>query len=192
MTPEEQRQVRLKNDYEEMKKLHGEMIRVEAVGDPPEQYSLKVRIRSIIGPDPNYRSEHEIRVELPSGYPRKTAPEIVMVSQPPPFHPNWWADGRWCYGSWNRYELLGHHVLRMVRTLQFDTEITNPGSPANTKAAMWYLRQLRQGLFPCDRQILPDPSESRFIVRAARQLKFVMNPISAIRGIASGSMEKRR
>ena len=49
----------------------------------------------------------------------------------------------------------------MIRTLQYDMEITNEHSPANEEARNWYLRMRNSGIFPCDRQEMPDPTKER-------------------------------
>jgi len=168
VTPQEMRQVRLRNDHREMSNIRGEVVKWRPLrGTEPtvEAYELTVGVRSIIGPRPDYRSEHRIQIELPPGYPR-AAPVTVMTSQPQPFHPNWFPNGRWCYGTWDFSESLANHILRMIRTLQFDPEITNPASPANVDANRWYLRHLNGTLFPCDRTVLPDPTRSRFRVES--------------------------
>lgn len=154
LTPQQIRRERLIQDNAQMRRLNGRIIQVTSFGDPPEKYVLTIRVRTVVGSGPQYRDEHKVRVTLPAAYPTK-APEIVMLTQPQPFHPNWWPHGLWCYGTWNMAESLGNHVLRMVRTLQFDPEITYPESSANQDARRWYLAH--RGLFPCDRQVLPDP-----------------------------------
>jgi ubiquitin-protein ligase len=160
-TPEEMRRERLRNDLAEMRRLQDSgVIHVTAAGDPPESYRLNVKVRSIMGPGPTYRGEHDVQVDLPPGYPR-TAPQVRMLSMPPPFHPNWFRSGSWCGGDWTDEEHLAHLVLRMVRTLQFDPALTNPGSEANHEAAEWFRRNAHKGLFPCDRTVMPDPSRHR-------------------------------
>src|SRR5690349_13099934 len=93
-----------------------------------------------------------------------------MISAPFPFHPNWNKEGLWCHGTWIISEGLGHNVVRMIRTLQFDLEITNEGSPANWDAKNWYSQHKNSGLFPCDRQVLPDPTATA----AATAKRFVI------------------
>ena len=163
-TPQEQRRIRLANDYREMMNLRGPIVSWNArQGQPPhvEVYELTVNIRSIIGPAPRFRDQHQILITLPATYPHHSAPEIKMISRPVVFHPNWWNHGGWCYGSsWEVSEGLGHHVIRMLRTLQFNRDITHPGSAANHEAASWYQTHIRE--FPCDSQTLPDPTKSRF------------------------------
>jgi len=162
-TPQEQRRIRIKNDYQEMLNIKGAIVNwTPFVGTPPyvEAYDLTVNVRTIIGSRPEYRNAHIIRVTLPANYPT-VAPLIVMQSSPQPFHPNWYRDKRWCYGKWDISEGLGHHVIRMIRTLQFDPEITDSNSPANGDARDWYLANQHQNLFPCDRKILPDPTKKK-------------------------------
>jgi ubiquitin-protein ligase len=125
-TSQEIRNLRLKSDYKEMCNIRGPVISWRATrGTPPyvEEYLLTVNLRSIIGEGPTYRDQHIISVELPGGYPT-TPPHVVMVSEPVVFHPNWWAQKHWCYGTWDISEGLGHHLIRMLRTLQYDPVIT--------------------------------------------------------------------
>jgi ubiquitin-protein ligase len=173
MTPAEQRRVRLKNDFLEMENIRGSLVLWRpAAGVQPfvEEYELTVRVSTIIGPDRETRQEHIIRLRLPEGYP-VTAPETHMLTRPQPFHPNWYITGKWCYGTWDMAEGLGHHVVRMIRTLQFDAEITNAGSAANSAARDWYNSNQHKGWFPVDTQRLPDPThETRFRLTPAAKL----------------------
>lgn len=174
VTPQEARKIRLKNDHTEMVNIKGDLIQWKSVkGEPPyiEAYELVVKIRTITGSQPSYRNEHTIYLELPSTYPN-SPPEIYMRTSPPPFHPNWYSNGKWCYGHWEISEGLGHHVIRMIRTLQFDLEITNPNSPANGSASDWFLAKQGKNLFPCDRTVLPDPTKSRFQIQPQTKPKF--------------------
>ncbi|HWN41145.1 MAG TPA: ubiquitin-conjugating enzyme E2 [Thermoanaerobaculia bacterium] len=169
-TPEDIRRERLRSDEAEMRRLNSDVIRVTATGDPPETYRLRVRVRSIIGPGPTYRGEHEVQIDLPAGYPLLSPPRVKMLTMPPPFHPNWYSGGDWCGGEWNPEERLARHVLRMVRVLQFDPSLTNPDSAANREAADWYRRNQSHGLFPCDRTVLPDPTRGRLTLEPRLQL----------------------
>ena len=177
MTPQERRNLRLKNDYEQMKNIQGNIIQWEALrGNPPyvEEYRLTVNVRTIISSAPSYRDSHILTLTIPSSYP-ESAPTVVMDSQPKPYHPNWFPNGRWCYGTWILSEALGMYVVRMIRTLQFDPDITNPQSPADGDANRWYQRNQNRGLFPCDRQVLPDPTKSRFGIQPQQPKKFQVN-----------------
>jgi ubiquitin-protein ligase len=164
MTPHE-RNLRLAHDYEEMCAIRGAMIHWVATGGQKpsfDRYSLTVRVRTIVGPRPDYANETRFDLQLPNDYP-KVAPIIRSAAEPIPFHPNWWTDGRWCHGTWAPAETLGHFVVRMVRILQFDQKQTNVKSPANAEATVWWNANLHRGWFPCDRQILPDPTVKRRI-----------------------------
>lgn len=167
MTPQERRNIRLKNDYQEMCNIRCSFIQWEATkGVAPyiEEYKLTVNILSIIDDTPSYRESHELLISIPPDYPRMH-PVIIMSSYPVIFHPNWYkSDNKWCYGTWNISEGLGHHVIRMIRTLQFDLEITNPNSPANGDANEWYIENLNSGIFPCDQTILPDPTKRKMTI----------------------------
>lgn len=173
-TPQEYRLIRLKNDHSEMVNIRGDVIQWKAVkGDAPyvEAYELTVKVRTIISSAPSYRNEHVISLELSEDYPNRP-PSISMQTSPPPYHPNWYRNGNWCYGSWDISEGLGHHVIRMIRTLQFDLEITNPDSAANSDANDWFLSKKTSDLFPCDRTNLPDPTKSKFTIQPGIKKKF--------------------
>lgn len=173
-TPQEIRKIRIENDHTEMKNIKGDIIDWKAVkGNAPfvESYELTVRLKSIISRSPSYRSEHTLLLELPEDYPN-VPPLINMRTSPPPYHPNWYANGNWCHGTWTASESLGHYVIRMIRTLQFDLDITNPNSPANREARDWFVSKKSSGLFPCDRSILPDPTQSKFKIQPNVKKKF--------------------
>ena len=164
-TPQEIRRIRLANDYKQMCNIKGNVITWESTkGTAPyiEEYKITINVRTIIGigsDTPQYRNSSVVMVTLPPDYPVKP-PKTVMISSPQPFHPNWFTSKNWCMGSWSMSEALGDHVIRMVKTLQFDLDITNENSPANREANSWYLTKKRSGLFPCDRTKLPDPSST--------------------------------
>lgn len=164
-TPQEIRKIRLANDYKQMCNIQGNVISWTALrGMAPyiEEYNITVNVRTIIGVTngtPQYRNSSVVKITLPPDYPIR-APKATMVSVPQPFHPNWFTTKNWCYGTWSMSEALGDYVIRMVKTLQFDTDITNENSPANGDANSWYISNKYSGLFPCDHTRLPDPSTS--------------------------------
>lgn len=175
MTPQELRHNRLPSDYREMCNIRGPLVNWEILrGTPPyvEAYRLTVNVRSIIGPGPNYRDRHVIDLELPPDYPLRSAPVATMVSDPVVFHPNWWRHKHWCYGTWVYTEGLGHYVIRMIRTLQYDPVITNVTSAANREANDWYIEHRYETFLPCDTQLLPDPTRSKFVIQAPVKRKF--------------------
>jgi hypothetical protein len=177
MTPQEVRNARLKSDYQEMCKIRGPVVSWQAVrGTAPyiEAYRLTINVRSIIDDEPTFRDQHVVDVEMPADYPIRVSPQFTMVSEQLVFHPNWWPLPRrdWCGGPWDFAEGLGYRVVRMIRTLQYDAVITNEDSAANYDAKLWYLDHLDDGLFPCDRQRLPNPSNRRFEIQPVLRKRF--------------------
>jgi len=173
-TPQEQRNIRLANDYNEMVNIRGEIIEWKALkGNPPhvEEYEITINVRSIINNTPTYREKHVVKVSLPANYPIG-APNVEMISTPRVFHPNWWTNGKWCYGTWIISEGLGHHIIRMTKTLQYDLDITNEHSPANHDANEWYKSNRRKGIFPCDKKVLPDPTKKKMTFQIQPKKKF--------------------
>ena len=154
LNPEEQRKIRPKNDYQSMVNISRTWLtwRVETGSAPHvESYEVTAKIKTITGPPPTYTLDHKIRIDLPQNYPLGSAPTITYLGATKPFHPNWWTSGKWCYGSWLVHESLGQHLVRMLPTLQYDTQITNELSPANRDAAAWYVQSKNKGWFPCDK-----------------------------------------
>ena len=71
-TPQETRKIRIKNDYQEMLNIKGDIVSWQAVdGKAPyiQAYKLVVNIRTIISPKPEYRDSHIILVNLLPNYP---------------------------------------------------------------------------------------------------------------------------
>jgi ubiquitin-protein ligase len=177
MTPQEIRNIRLKNDYQQMYNIKGSIIDwVSLKGTTPfiEEYEITINIKTIISSSPSYRNQHKVILTIPPTYPRNP-PEIRMTTTPKPFHPNWYRDGRWCSGSdWHMSEGLGDFVIRMIRTLQFDPDITNPNSPADTEANAWYNSASSKTYLPCDTTPLPDPANTQIIPEANEPKKFAV------------------
>jgi ubiquitin-protein ligase len=156
----ERRRIRIANDHTSMRNIVRDWLQWRAVsGVAPyvEAYELKLKVRAIIDPKPLYRNDHVVSIVIPVTYPA-APPQARMITSPPPFHPNWYVDGRWCSGQWEADEGLGEFVVRLIQTLQYNRYITNEASPANGPARDWYLRNIKSGLFPCDATPLPDPS----------------------------------
>ncbi len=159
------RERRLESDYKEMLKIRScPNIKWEITkGKAPyvEEYLITLKIRT-------YKSKEQtmdsckVRVTLSDQYP-KVAPNIVMLD-PKIFHPNWYESGRFCPGKFLPSESLGSLVIRMIRTIQFDSMVTNPNSPANRDAASWYENNINKGIFPTDNTELPIPKVNAFKV----------------------------
>jgi len=171
VTPQEIRRKRLEADFEYMRMIRRPPIFWQAThGTAPyvDQYALQVRVRTIVGPGPDYADEVRLKVELPPGYPLNAAPVVSIDPGPLPYHPNWFPNGVWCHGNWAPGDNLAFHIIRMVRTLQFEPAMTNLDSPANGAATQWWRAVQHRGWFPTDRQPLPDPSR-----RAAIKIRTV-------------------
>lgn len=177
--------IRLKNDYKLMESIRGSIIDWKLTkGSPsaPEEFEITFNIRSIISSRPEYREQHVVKLKIPRSYP-DTSPEIIMLTQPFIFHPNWYRDGRYCHGTWSLMESLSEYVIRCARTLQFHEQITNINSPANGDAKDFYRRN--SSLFPTDTQNLPSPSlkkKKKFVIVKENEIKkkknFVIKDVS--------------
>ncbi len=167
----ETRKARLATDYREIMSMQGPLLSVKPLsGRPPyvDEYELTIRLRSITGPEPTYRSVHVVRISLPAGYP--TAGELpitVMVTKPYPFHTNWFVSGRYCHGGSSRAtEGLGNYVVRLMQVIAFHPSIIDVTSAANGTAAHWYQQNKRvKGLFPSDTATLPQPSVGGIVIK---------------------------
>lgn len=166
----ETRKGRLSHDYRELMSMQGPVLSVRPLsGRPPyvDEYELTIRLRSIVGPEPTYRGVHVVRISLPAGYPNADFPRAVMVTRPYPFHTNWFSSGSWCYGSSSHNtEGLGNFVVRLMQSLQFDPNLIDTTSAANSAAANWYIQNKSvSGLFPCDATKLPQPTVGGMTVK---------------------------
>lgn len=156
MDPRAIRNRRLESEYMELMRLNGSVIKIEPIGNPPyEKYMITFNIRTFISARPAYRDITVCTLEIPTTYPHG-APTLVSVSNPPPFHVNWFTNGRWCSGSWSPEEPLVNYVLRAARTLRNDPELVDVNSAANGAAiAFWEARKNNKRMVPCDTKTLP-------------------------------------
>jgi ubiquitin-protein ligase len=156
--PREIRNRRLNNEGRELQQLSsmGQVIQITPIGNAPyERYNIVFNIRTIISPAPTYRDRTVCTLTIPKNYPDEYP--IIMAEQTPyPWHVNWFSSGRWCHGGWNREESLVNFIHRCARTLQFDPEIVNVDSAANTAAIdFWKANKRNRNVIPCDTQVLP-------------------------------------
>ncbi|MDR0918264.1 MAG: hypothetical protein LBM93_03300 [Oscillospiraceae bacterium] len=183
------RNKRLINEYNELMKINSSVIQIEPIGSAPyEKYKITYNIRTIISPTPTYRNTTVCTLTIPPNYPAKDgAPRIIAESSPPPWHVNWYTDGRWCsayYSSnFNPDESLVNLILRCARVLQFDPVIANPDSAANPSAKeFWFANKNNKRIIPCDVQplpiidasgriILPDKPKPTIVINSAPQNK---------------------
>jgi len=155
------RERRLINEYNnELKAISGDIICIEPMGNSPyEKFRITFSIRTIISPAPAYRNKTVCSLTIPSGYP-EVAPKIAVEegSMPPPWHPNWYRGGTWCFGGWTKEESLVNYIYRCARTIQFSPDFTDArlGAAANKEAvAFWNENVNKRGIFPSDTQKLP-------------------------------------
>lgn len=154
------RQVRLTNEYKELMKINGNIIKVEPLGNAPyEKYRITFFLRTIIGPGPIYRDKTVCILTIPSGYP-DIVPKMAVESSsmPQPWHPNWYKSGTWCFGYWSKEESLVNYIYRCAKTIQFDPVVTDAKeiSAANKEAVpFWNANKGRVGIIPSDTKVLP-------------------------------------
>lgn len=150
------RTTRLENEYRELLRINGPIIKIEPLGNPPyESYKLTFNIRTIISPAPTYRNTTVCTLSIPPNYP-ESPPKVVADDTPYPWHVNWYRGGTWCSGPWNPEESLVNFINRCARTLQFDPEIANPKSLANADALQfWKTYEHNKKVIPCDKKVLP-------------------------------------
>ena len=163
---------RLRADYEAVRRLvrlHPR-IRIDGVhGNPPDRYRLKLFVRSLQerGGQVVPRSDHDLEVLLPQGYPRD-APLFRMLT--PVFHPNI-APHAVCIGDhWTAGESLDILIQRVGEMLAFQSY--NVKSPLNGQAAQWVTTNPQQiptepGEFFVDLSVEPAPSGEMRAVRCA-------------------------
>jgi ubiquitin-protein ligase len=135
---------RLTADYEKLQEFvrrHPRLKLVSASGEPPEQYQLEYRIRSLrqTGDGLEFVGSHTVEITLPRDYPRMP-PQCRMLT--PVFHPNI-APHAICVGDhWSAGEPIGSIVARIGEMLAYQSY--NTKSPLNGEAARWVEQNLEQ------------------------------------------------
>ncbi len=135
---------RLAADYEKLRAYidnHPRLKLLDATGEPPEQYQIEYRIRSMRQSDDELKvvSKHTVEIVLPRDYPR-TPPQCRMLT--PVFHPNI-APHAICVGDhWSAGEPIGSIVARIGEMLAYQSY--NTKSPLNGEAARWVEQNLEQ------------------------------------------------
>ena len=158
------RQLRLKNEYDEMIKYSNDVIRVEPLGGSPhDKYRITFNIRTIISSKPEYRNKTVCILTIPPEYP-KIRPKIAVIgsSMPPPWHVNWFSSGTWCEGSWRSDEPLVNFIYRCAKTIQFDPAFTQASyvDSANRGAiSFWNANKNNYKVIPCDKKKIPTFAE---------------------------------
>jgi len=128
---------RLQADYENLLdyiRRHPRLRLIQSAGEPPEQYQIEYRIKSLrqVGDDLQTVKSHIVEISLPRNYPR-TPPQCRMLT--PVFHPNI-APHAVCVGDhWSAGEPLKSIVARIGEMLAYQSY--NVKSPLNGEAARW-------------------------------------------------------
>lgn len=147
------RRLRLKSDYEEMKKIQNQSyvswVVSKGVAPYVEEYLLTIKVRTYYAPGKTMNT-CKVQITLPTDYPY-SAPSAKMISEPLVYHPHWFLSGSYCPGSWGVSESLLRFTEKMIETLQNNPDRINPSSPANKEAMAWYLKNKNnKSLFPSD------------------------------------------
>lgn len=133
---------RLQADYENLLdyiRRHPRLRLIQTAGEPPEQYQVEYRIKSLrqVGDDLQPIKSHIVEISLPRNYPR-TPPQCRMLT--PVFHPNI-APHAICVGDhWSAGEPLKSIVARIGEMLAYQSY--NVKSPLNGEAARWVEQHL--------------------------------------------------
>ena len=171
---------RLKADFTEMLKIQNRpyISWTAAKGELPyvEEYLLTVKLRTYaLSLKDGVHTVGVLRrctvgITLWDSYPY-TAPYIRMLSLPPVFHPSWYSRGVYCpTDPWEPDCPLKDHVMKMLKTLQYEPSVIQAEAPANCKALDWYMKNRDDtALFPSDKTQLSEntPEETAAAEKAA-------------------------
>lgn len=156
------KEIRIKNDYEEMLKLHAEssIIDFQASGTPPTRYLLTFNCPGIkldSEGKPAILQEHRCQIVLGAQYPSQP-PDVTW--QTAIFHPNIKLQavchsGQWA-PSWSLAEFVSE-LADMARYVKFNLQ-----SPLDTKAAEWAKKNLH--MFPLDSRPIRDKA-AKMVIR---------------------------
>jgi len=154
-------QRRLHQEYKDMCELRDKcrgMFEFE-VSEDYRLYDIKlIGIETLVGTteeDMRMSNYHEFSVKVPLN-PKLENPNIKFKE--PIFHPNWYSDGRICFGTqWVQGDKLSELVIDVIKMMLF--EIVNPRSPANSSANEWYLQNERNIRDVLPKVQFPPPSE---------------------------------
>jgi ubiquitin-protein ligase len=156
------KEIRMKNDYEELLRLKAEssIIDFQTSGNPPFKYLFVFHcagIRLDENGKPVIVQEHQCQLVLGAQYPSQP-PDVTWLT--PIFHPNIKLQavchsGQWA-PSWSLSEFVSE-LADMARYAKFNLQ-----SPLDTRAADWARRNLN--LFPLDARPIRDKI-ARLVIR---------------------------
>ncbi len=146
------REDRLQAEYNAIHRFRSQVITWQTIGssNPPDVYHLTYNLNSITGfynDRPQFHRGFKVKVRFPTDYPR-SAPEVRLISNPRPFHPNIWSDGRFCLEGTQKW-IAGigvplDSICQMVGKIIAFQEV-NLNSPANNDSTLrnWVVNNLR-------------------------------------------------
>ena len=149
---------RLRNDLAALERLQSEstVFRFKAQGNPPQQYLILMKGKSLwrVRGQVHAHESHRVEIKLGASYPR-TLPEIRWIT--PIYHPNISEIGMVCLGGYGTHwvpsiqlDELCNMLWDMARYHNYDIR-----SPYNRDAALWVSGQTTF-LFPTDPRPLRD------------------------------------
>jgi ubiquitin-protein ligase len=161
---------RLRADWQKMQALaqRSSLIHIDSTnGSPPERYVIRYTCKGIARLSkkkrrPIYSNLHYIEIILPASYPfgRGVSTPQARYVEGSAWHPNIYADGTVCYGTWHTGQSLDELALEIGEIIQYRN--CHPEDAANGEAATW-ARQHRH-LFPVDDRPLIDGDDFEIFV----------------------------
>jgi ubiquitin-protein ligase len=169
---------RLRSDLAALEALKSEssVFQFRATGNPPQQYLLGFRGKSLARDRGKVvvREYHEVEVKLGASYPR-TMPELRWLT--PIYHPNISEIGMVCLGAYGTHwvpslalDELCVMLWDMARYQNYDIR-----SPYNREAALWTANQTTFR-FPMDPRPLRDQRTS--LGRSSHEPEMVAEPVA--------------
>jgi len=161
MTHEEQVRVRLKNEYDALKRIRpNDVMTIEvAPGQRPpyvRKYIVTYNIPTYVNGGRSIQQTTKVQVALGDNFP-VSAPLATVVGGLVPYHVNWWPNGDLCNGNvWNSGRWLYEYLGFIGEVLQFRPSRVNVKSPANSNAIPFYQRNMSR--FPTDKRSMPLPA----------------------------------
>jgi ubiquitin-protein ligase len=148
------KEIRMKNDYEEMLRLDAEssIIDFTVTGNPPQKYLITFNCPGIKLDEnnkPTILQEHRCQLVLGAQYPSQP-PDVTWLT--PIFHPNIKLQavchsGQWA-PSWSLAEFVSE-LADMSRYVKYNLQ-----SPLDTRAAEWARQNIH--MFPLDSRPIRD------------------------------------
>ena len=160
LTPQQQYQLRLKNEYEAIRLLPRNDIYtiVPTAGQRTPyvtSYDVTFNIPTIVNGNGRRQERTSVRVILPENFP-VSEPHAFVIAGSIPFHVNWYTAGGLCNGNfWNPSRWLWEYINFIGEVLQFKPSRINVNSPANRDAIPYYTSH--KSSFPTDHRNMPVP-----------------------------------